>query len=326
MKAIVQHRYGPPDVLALEETGDPAVGDDEVLIQVHAAGLNIADDVVMRGVPYILRPLAGLRRPRYGIRGVDVAGTVTGTGSNVTDLRPGDAVFGGTASVFTGGGFATCACAPRGNLVRKPAMLSFEQAAAVPIAAITALRALRDAAGVQPGQRVLINGASGGVGTFAVQIAKAFGAQVTGVCSTRNTGLVRSIGAGKVIDYTSEDFTVGPRRFDVIVDNVANRRLSDCLRVLTRGGTLVPNANTPGRWIGGLGRMMKAQLMAPFVPQRIRTCRGTVNQADLLTLTELIESGKITPVIGRTYPLDQVPEAMRHLEQGHARGKIVITA
>jgi NADPH:quinone reductase-like Zn-dependent oxidoreductase len=204
-------------------------------------------------------------------------------------------------------------------------VLSFEQAAAVPIAAITALRAVRNAAGVQPGQQVLINGASGGVGTFAVQIAKALGAQVTGVCSTCNTGLVHSIGADTVIDYTHEDFTQGPGRFDVIVDNVASHRLSRCLRVLTRHGTLVPNANTPGRWLGGLGRINKAQLMAPFVPQRTRTCHGIVNQADLLTLTGLIESGKVTPVIDRTYPLSELPEAMRYLEQGHARGKIDIT-
>jgi NADPH:quinone reductase-like Zn-dependent oxidoreductase len=326
MKAIIQHRYGPPDVLALEETATPAVGDGEVLIRVHAAGLNVADGFVMRGVPYILRPLAGLLRPHPGVRGVDVAGTVTDTGAKVAGLRPGDEVFGGTASVFTGGAFATYARAPGGNLVPKPAMLSFEQAAAVPIAAITALRALRDAAGVRPGQQVLINGASGGVGTFAVQIAKAFGAQVTGVCSTGSTGLVRSLGADTVIDYTREDFTTGPRRFDVIVDNVANRPLSHCLRVLARNGTLVPNANTPGRWLGGLGRIIKARLMTPFVPQRIRTCHGIVNQADLLTLTELIEAGKITPVIDRAYPLAQVPEAIRYLEQGHAHGKIVITS
>ena len=325
MKAIVQHHYGPPDVLAVEEIAKPVVGDEDVLIRVHAAGLNVADDILMRGVPYFLRLLCGLWRPKHGIRGVDVAGTVTRTGAKVTDLRPGDEVFGGTAGAFAGGAFAEYALAPRDKVAPKPAGLTFEQAASVPIAAITALKALRDAAQVQPGQHVLVNGASGGVGTFAVQIAKMLGAQVTAVCSTRNSGLAASIGADTVIDYTRDDFTRGTQRYDVILDNVANHRLSHCLRVLTRKGTLVPNANTPGRWLGGLGRIIKAQVMAPFVPQRIRTCHGLVNQPDLLTLTGLIESGKITPVIDRTYPLTEVPEAIRYLEQGHARGKIVIT-
>jgi NADPH:quinone reductase-like Zn-dependent oxidoreductase len=285
----------------------------------------VADDIIMRGVPYFLRLFAGLRRPKHGGRGVDVAGTVTEAGPKVADLRPGDEVFGGCADAFAGGAFAQYACVPRDKVVPMPARLTFEQAAAVPIAAITALRALRDTAQVQPGQNVLINGASGGVGTFAVQIAKALGAKVTGVCSTKNTGLVASIGADAVIDYTRDDFTRGTERYDVILDNVANHRLSHCLRALKPKGTLVPNANTPGRWLGGLGRIIRAQVMAPFVPQRIRTCHGLANQPDLLALTELIESGKITPVIDRTYPLVQVPEAIRYLEQGHARGKIVIT-
>lgn len=325
MKAVVQHRYGPPDVLALEETSAPAVGGEDVLIRVHAAAINLADDVMVRGVPYAARLGGGIRRPRHGVRGMDVAGTVTEAGAKVTGLRPGDEVFGWRGDLYQGGAFAEYARVPRDNLVPKPPALTFEQAAAVPVAGCTALQALRDTAQVQPGQKVLINGASGGVGTFAVQIAKALGAQVTGVCSTKNTGLVRSIGADAVIDYTRDDFTQGTERFDVILDTVANHRLSHCLRALTRQGTLIPNANTPGRWLGGLGRIYQARLMAPFVPQRIRVSHTRVNQDDLLALTKLIESGKITPVIDRTYPLRDLPEAIRYYEQRHARGKVVIT-
>lgn len=325
MQAIVQHRYGPPDVLALEEVGKPVVGDDEVLLRVHAAGLNAGDGFVMRGVPYFLRLFGGLRRPRHGVRGVDVAGTVTGVGAKVTDLRPGEEVFGSCGDLLRGGALAEYARAPRDKLVPKPATITFQQAAAVPVAACTALQALRDQAKVRPGQRVLVNGASGGVGSFAVQLAKALGAQVTGVCSTKNLDLVRSIGADQVIDYTRQDFTRGPGRFDVVLDNVANRPLSACRRALTRTGTLVPNANTSGRWLGGLGRTIKALVMAPFVPQRIRPFVASVNQADLLALTELIEAGKLTPVIDRVYPLSDTPEAIRYLQQRHARGKIVIT-
>jgi NADPH:quinone reductase-like Zn-dependent oxidoreductase len=324
MKAVVQHRYGPPDVLAVEEIGTPVAGDEEVLIRVHAAAINLADDVMVRGVPYIARLGGGLRRPRHGVRGMDVAGTVTEAGAKVTDLRPGDEVFGSCGDLYHGGAFAEYARVPRDKLVPKPPALTFEQAAAVPLAAV-ALRALRDVAQVQPGQQVLINGASGGVGTFAVQIAKALGAEVTGVCSTRNTGLVRSLGADAVIDYTKEDFTRGAQRFDVILDNVANHRLSHCLRALPRKGTLIPNANTPGRWLGGLGRIYRARVMAPFVPQRIRVSHTRVNQHDLLAVTELIESGKITPVIDRTYPLSETPDAFRYWEHRHAHGKIVIT-
>lgn len=324
MRAMVQHRYGPPDVLVAEEIARPAVGDEDVLIRVHAVGLNVADDIIMRGVPYFLRLLAGLRRPAHGVRGVDVAGTVTETGAKITDLRPGAEVFGGTAGALAGGALAEYALIPRDKVARKPAGLTFEQAASVPVAAITALKALRDAAGVQPGQKVLINGASGGVGTFAVQMAKAMGAQVTAVCSTRNTGLVRSLGADTVIDYTRDDFTQADERYDVILDNVANHRLRHCLRALARTGILVPNANTSGRWLGGMGRMIRARMLAPLVPQAIRTCHGAVNQPDLVTLTELIESGQVAPVIDRTFTLAESPEAIRYLERGHARGKIVI--
>jgi NADPH:quinone reductase-like Zn-dependent oxidoreductase len=295
MQAVIQHRYGGPETLTVAETARPVAGERDVLIRVHAAGLNVADDVIMRGVPYFLRLFAGARRPRHGIRGVDVAGTVAAVGSQVTNLRPGDEVFGGTAGAFAGGGFAEYASVPRDKVVAKPPGLTFAQAAAVPVAAVTALRALRDAARVRPGQRVLVNGASGGVGTFAVQIAKALGADVTGVCSTGNAALVASIGADAVIDYTRDDFTRQPFRYDAVLDNVANRPLAACLHAVRPGGTLVPNANTPGRWFGGLGRIIKAQLIAPFVRQRIRTCHGTPNRPDLLTITELIGSGQLTP-------------------------------
>jgi NADPH:quinone reductase-like Zn-dependent oxidoreductase len=256
---------------------------------------------------------------------VDVAGTVTAIGRQVTDLRPGDEVFGGTAGALAGGGFAEYASVPRDTVVAKPPGLTFAQAAAVPVAAVTALRALRDAARVRPGQMVLVNGASGGVGTFAVQVAKALGAEVTGVCSTSNGDLVRSIGANAVIDYTRDDFTRQPVRYDAVIDNVANHPLAACLHAVRPGGTLVPNANTPGRWLGGLGRIIKAQLIAPFVRQHIRTCHGKPNRRDLLAVTELIQAGKLVPVIDRTYPLSELPAAIEYLEQGHARGKIIVT-
>jgi len=325
MTAVVQHRYGPPQVLAREEMGMPVVGDREVLLRVRAAGLNAGDGFIMRGVPYFLRPFGGLRRPRHGVRGVDVAGTVAQAGARVTDLGPGEEVFGSCGNLSRGGALAEYACVPRGMVVPKPPASAFEQAAAVPVAAVTALQALRDRARVRPGQRVLVNGASGGVGTFAVQLARVLGAEVTGVCSTRDAELVRSLGAGAVIDYTRQDFTRGPERFDVVVDNVGNRPLRACRHALTRTGVLVPNANTRGRWLGGLGRTITALVMSPFVPQRIRPFVASVNQADLLALTELIGSGKLTPVIDRTYPLSQASEAIGYLGKGHARGKVVVT-
>ena len=229
------------------------------------------------------------------MRGVDVAGTVAQAGARVTDLGPGEEVFGSCGNLSRGGALAEYACVPRGMVVPKPPASAFEQAAAVPVAAVTALQALRDTARVRPGQRVLVNGASGGVGTFAVQLARVLGAEVTGVCSTRNAELVRSLGAGAVIDYTRQDFTRGPERFDVVVDNVGNRPLRACRHALTRTGVLVPNANTRGRWLGGLGRTITALVMSPFVPQRIRPFVASVNQADLLALTELIGSGKTHP-------------------------------
>ncbi len=330
MKAIVQHRYGPPEVLTLGETGIPAMGDDDVLIRVHAAGVSYPDGVITRGIPYIVRLFADLRRPRQGIRGSEVAGTVTETGANVTDLRPGDEVFGWcghAGAAGGGGGFAEYARCPHGMVARKPATITFAQAAALPVSGVTALQAVRDWAAVRPGQKVLVNGASGGVGSFAVQIAKAFGAEVTGVCGTGNTGLVQSLGADAVIDYTREDFTRRTRRYDVILDfpRLASHSLTDLRRALTPKGTLIPASNTRNRWIGGFSRILPARLTAPFMPYRMRAPEMAPNQADLTALADLIESGKITPVIDRTYPLAEAPEAIRFFEQGHTRGKIVIT-
>lgn len=326
MRAVVQHRYGPPEVLALEEIHRPLIGDDDVLIRVQAAGVSYPDGVITSGVPYLLRLIAGLRRPRHGVRGTEVAGTVAAVGARVGDLRPGDAVFGWCGRSADGGGFAEYARAPRRLIVPKPATLSFEQAAALPVSGVTALQAVRDWAQVQPGQAVLINGAAGGVGTFAVQIAKALGAEVTGVCGTRNIDLVRSLGADAVIDYTREDFTQGTRRYDVILDvpHFATHSLAACRRVLAPQGTLVPASNTRNRWVGGFSRVLPARLLAPFVSQRLIAPEMAPNQADLVTLTELIEAGKVRPVIDRTYPLNEVPEAIRYLQQGHAHGKIVI--
>jgi NADPH:quinone reductase-like Zn-dependent oxidoreductase len=327
MKAVIQTRYGSPEVLVVRDVETPSAGDDEVLIRVRAAGVSYPDGVFTSGVPYIVRLLAGLRRPRHGIRGTEVAGTVARAGANVTDLRPGEEVFGWCGRSATGGGFAEYARARRAMIVPKPAAVTFEQAASLPVSGVTALQAVRDWARVRPGQRVLINGASGGVGTFAVQIAKALGAEVTGVCSTPNLGLVRSVGADAVIDYTKEDFSSGTRRYDVIIDvpHLATRSLADCRRALTPHGMLVPASNTPNQWIGGFSRVIPARLMAPFVSQRICAPEMTPNQADLLALTGLVEAGKLTPVIERTYQLTEVPEAIRHLQQGHARGKLVIT-
>lgn len=326
MKAIVQHRYGPPEVLALEEIDRPIVGGDDVLVRVHAVGVSYPDGVITSGVPYILRLFAGLRRPRHGVRGTEVAGTVAEVGAKVADLRPGDEVFGWCGRSADGGGFAEYARAPRSLVVPKPATVTFEQAASLPVSGVTALQAVRDWARVRRGQTVLVNGASGGVGTFAVQIAKALGAEVTGVCSTRNVGLVRSIGADAVIDYTREDFTRGTRRYDVILDvpHLATHSLADCRRALKPHGALIPASNTRNRWIGGFSRVIPARVMAPLVSQRVRAPEMAPNQADLRALTELIGSGKLTPVIDRTYPLSEAPQAIRHLQEGHARGKIVI--
>jgi NADPH:quinone reductase-like Zn-dependent oxidoreductase len=322
VQAITYHRYGPPDVLALEAVDDPAVGDDQALVRVHAAAANPRDWHLMRGLPYVVRPQFGLRRPRRTRLGGDVAGRVEAVGRDVTRLRPGDEVF---ADIETGG-FAELVAIPEDLAERKPANLSFEQAAAVPLAALTALQGLRDHARVQPGQKVLIVGASGGVGTFAVQLAKWLGAEVTGVCSTRNLDLVRSLGADAVVDYTREDFAANGRRYDVIFQLAGTRSPSDCRRALTPRGTLtLSSGDSDGRWIGPIDRMVKAILLSPFVGQRLGAFLARPSRHDLALVRELIEAGTVTPVIDRTYPLRETAEAIRHLETGHARGKIVIT-
>jgi NADPH:quinone reductase-like Zn-dependent oxidoreductase len=321
MRAIVQDQYGSPGVLELRDIDQPVVTKDEVLVRVRAAAIHPGDLFFMEGVPYIFRIGYGLRTPRRSVPGFDVAGVVETVGTRVKQLRPGDEVF--------GNGKGTCAelvAASEGALAPKPAGLSFEQAAAVPTSAVAALRGIRDAGRVQAGQKVLINGASGGVGTFAVQIAKALGAEVTGVCSTRNVDLVRSISADHVIDYTREDFTQGGPRYDLILDNVANHSLSDLRRALTPTGTLLPNSgSSEGRWFGPLGRTALALVSSPFIRRQGRPFVAVVKKKDLIDLTQLIDAGKLTPVIDRTYPLIQTPEAMTYVGMGHARGKVVIT-
>jgi NADPH:quinone reductase-like Zn-dependent oxidoreductase len=321
MKAIVQLKYGSPDVLELRDIEKPVVKDDEVLVRVLAAAVNIGDWHLMRGVPYVMRLGTGLRRPRHEIPGLDIAGRVEAIGRNVEQFRRDDEVFG-----WCKGAFADYACAAQSNLLPRPANLTIEQAAVVGDSALTALAAVRDQGKVQPGQRVLINGASGGVGTFAVQIAKSFGADVTGVCSTRNVDLVRSLGANEVIDYTKDDFTQTEQRYDVMLDMVGNRSLSDCRRALTPRGTyVVVGVSNLGRWFG-LGRQAKALVLSPFVRQRMRVFVVRHNRDDLAVLKDLVEAGKVAPVIDRRYTLSEVPDALRHQGEGHARGKIVIAA
>jgi NADPH:quinone reductase-like Zn-dependent oxidoreductase len=317
MQAIVQDRYGSAEVLQAQVIDRPQIADDEVLVRVHAASIHIGDWVLMTGVPYVMRVGTGLSKPKNRVPGTDVAGTVEAIGPRVQDLRPGDEVFG-----WCSGAFAEYASAPEDHFVTKPATLSFEQAAAVGVSATTALQLLRDDAKVRPGQKVLINGASGGVGTFAVQIAKAFGAEVTGVCSTRNVELVRSIGADHVIDYTHEDFRKGAERYDLILDNVGDRSMADTRRALTPNGTLISNGG--GHAGGKLGRVIRNSLASMFVRQQGRPSMKTQNRADLVALKELVEAGGVTPVIGGTYPLSQTPEAIRSVAAGHARGTLVI--
>jgi NADPH:quinone reductase-like Zn-dependent oxidoreductase len=325
MKAVVYTDYGSPDVLEIRDIKKPVPNDDQILIKVRAASINPLDWHFMEGTPYIMRAMGvGLRKPKDPRLGVDMAGQVEAVGKNVTQFKPGDEVFGGRTGAFAE---YVCARADRA-VVLKPANLTFEQAASVPIAAITALQGLRDKGKIQPGQKVLINGASGGVGTFAVQIAKSFGADVTGVCSTRNLDLVRSLGADHVIDYTKEDFTKGEQRYDLILDNVGTQPLSGFRRALQPRGTCVmvggggPN---DGGLIGPLGRPVKALLLSPFISQKMGMLMAELNKKDLTTLGDLMQSGKVTPVIDRTYPLSKIAEAIRYLEQGHARGKVVIT-
>jgi NADPH:quinone reductase-like Zn-dependent oxidoreductase len=324
MKAIVQDEYGSPDVLELRDTDKPEIGDDEVLVRVRAAGVNPGDWAITGGLPYIARPVYGLRKPKNAVRGTDVAGTVEAVGAGVTRLRPGDEVFGWCGGL--GGAFAEYAAASEDALALKPANLTFQQAAAVPMAGLVALQALRDHGNVRARQKVLINGASGGIGTFAVQIAKALGAEVTGVCSTKNVDMVRSIGADRVIDYTREDFTRSGQRYDFILDNVANHSLSDLRRALTPTGTLVPNGGGfDNHWFASAGRVMGAHVLNRFVGHRLRPFLVSPKLEDLVALKELIEAGKVTPVIDRAYPLSETPKAVGHVGGGHARGKISIT-
>jgi NADPH:quinone reductase-like Zn-dependent oxidoreductase len=321
MKAVVRDRYGSADVLDLRDVATPQVGDDEVLVRVRAAGLDRGAWHIMAGLPYLIRIAGyGVRRPKVAGLGSELAGVVEAVGIKVTALRPGEVVFGTCRASF-----AEYALARPDKLARMPANLTFEQAAAVPISAVTALQALRDRGLVQSGQRVLIIGASGGVGTFAVQIAKAFGANVTGVCSTAKVDLVRSIGADHVIDYAHADITDGNQRYDLVLDIGGNRPLSQLRRVLTRDGTLViVGGEGGGRWTGGIDRQLRAMVLSPFVRQRLGTFVANENSADLDALRALIETGAVTPVIDRVLALHQVPDAIRELAGGRVRGKIVI--
>jgi len=325
MKAVVYTQFGPPDVLQIKEIPKPVPKDNEVLVKVRAASVNPYDWHMIRGTPFLMRAMmAGLRKPKDPRVGIDCAGTVEAVGKDVTQFKPGDDVFGGKS-----GALAEYLSVPAdGGIAVKPAKVTFEQAAGVQIAGCTALQALRDRGKVQPGQKVLINGASGGVGTFAVQIAKSFGAQVTGACSTRNVELVRSLGADHVIDYTKEDFTRNGERYDVIIDNVGTQPLSGFRALLKpKGIYIMIGAGGPdeGGLIGPMGRLMQALLMSPFIGQKMGMMMAKVSQSDLTVLAELMQAGKVTTVIDRSYPLSEVREAIRYLETGRARGKIIVT-
>ncbi len=314
MKAMVQNAYGSPAALELKEIEKPVVGDDGVLVRVHAAALHAGDHFVLSGTPYLVRFVAGWPRPKNYVPGFDLAGHIEAVGSKVILFRPGDEVF-----AACGGACAEYACGPERTFALKPANLTFEQAAAVPTSALAALHGLRDAGKVQAGQRVLIIGASGGVGTFAVQIAKTFGAEVTGVCGTKNVEMVRSLGADHVVDYTREDFARGGKSYDLILDNVANRPFSECRRALTPSGIHIPNS---GR--AGIGYVVKALLRSVFVRQQGRPYLSKPNHDDMVLLKELLESGQVKPVIDRTYGLDEAHDALGYVGTGHARGKVVI--
>jgi NADPH:quinone reductase-like Zn-dependent oxidoreductase len=318
MQAIVQDKYGSAEVLAARDVDKPEIADNAVLVHVRAASIHLGDWILMTGSPFVMRLATGLTKPKNRIPGTDLAGTVEVVGKDVQDLRPGDEVFGwGT------GAFAEYASGPADQFVKKPADLTFEQAAAIGVSATTALQLLRDDGKVRPGQKVLINGASGGVGTFAVQIAKAFGAEVTGVTSTRNVEMVRSIGADDVVDYTTEDFTKGATRYDLILDNVGNHSMAATRRALTATGTLISNGG--GHAGGKLGRVIRGAIASMLVRQQGAPSVKTQNRPDLVALAELVEAGKVTPVIDRTYPLGQTPEAIGHVAAGHTRGTVVIT-
>ena len=327
MKGIVHRCYGPPEVLRYEDIAKPTPADDEVLVKVHAASVNPLDWHYLEGTPYVVRLDAGVGQPENSRLGVDFAGTVEAVGKTVKRFKPGDEVFGGRFGAFAE--YVTIREARA--IALKPGGVSFEQAASVPIAGITALQALRDAGRVQPGQKVLIIGASGGVGTFAVQLAKWLGAEVTGVCSTRNVEMVRSIGADHVIDYTREDYTRIPQQYDLIMDNVGNRSLSDLMtlrHLLTpKGIFLLIGGGGPeaGRWVGPLATPVDAHILQPFVSQKFVWLLAELNKDDLAKLGELMQTGKVTPLIDRRYPLRETAEALRYLEKGHARGKVILT-
>jgi NADPH:quinone reductase-like Zn-dependent oxidoreductase len=324
MKAIVQDSYGSPDVLRLREVDTPSVAAGEVLVRVHAAALDPGEWALMSGDPYMIRVMGfGLRRPKLRVRGTDVAGRVEAIGEGVTALQPGDEVFG-----LCRGSFAEYSCDRADKLATKPANLDLEQAATLPSSGLTALQALRDYADLEPGQKLLIIGASGGVGTFAVQIGKAFGAEVTGVCSTVGVELVRKIGADRVIDYTREDFADGRRRYDAILDTGGNRSLSHLRRALATDGTLVIIGGRGGRLVGGTDRNLRAIVLSPFVRQTLRAPFMDFlggQRENLQSLKDLVETGEVAPVIDRTYSLPEVPDAMRYLREGHPQGKVVIT-
>ncbi|HWL50733.1 MAG TPA: NAD(P)-dependent alcohol dehydrogenase [Acidimicrobiia bacterium] len=322
MKAIVQDVYGSADVLELRDIDPPVIGSDEVLLQVHAAGVEPGVWHIMTGLPYLVRVMGyGLTKPKYPVRGRDVAGRVEAVGANVTRFQVGDEVF-GTCE----GSFAEYAAAREDRLALKPANLTFEQAAVIPISGMTALQALRDKGQVKPGQKVLIIGAGGGVGTFAIQLAKAFGAVVTGVCSTAKVDLVRSIGADHVIDYTREDFTYRSDRYDLIIDTAGNRPLSQLRGALAPDGTLViVGGEGGGAWVGPADRIVPVALLSPFVKQRLLSLMAAERQEDLRVLSDMAEVGKFTPALDRTYPLIEAPDAVRYVGEGHARGKVVVT-
>ncbi len=322
MKAIVRDEYGPRDVLELRDIGRPEIGGNEVLVRVRAAGLDRGVWHVMTGLPYPIRLAGfGLRAPKNPVIGSDVAGVVEAVGEDVSRFQPGDEVFG-----IGKGSYAEYVCAREDKLAPKPANFTFEQAAAVAVSGLTALQGVRDHGKVRPGQEVLIIGASGGVGTFAVQIAKALRAEVTGVCSTTKADMVRAIGADHVIDYTRDDFAEGQQRYDVILDIGGNSSLSHLRRALApRGALIIAGGETDGRWLGGTDRQLRALALSPFVGQKLGTFVASENHRDMIVLKDLIESGKVTPVVDRSYPLKEVPEAIRYLEEGHAQGKVVIT-
>jgi NADPH:quinone reductase-like Zn-dependent oxidoreductase len=317
MRAIIHETYGSADVLQAQDIETPSIGDDEVLVRVHAASVHVGDWILMTGKPWVMRLATGLRKPKNQVPGTDVAGTVEAVGKDVQRLHPGDEVFGWCA-----GAFAEYASASEDQFIPKPANLTFEQAAAVGVSATTALQLLRDDGKVQAGQKVLVNGASGGVGSFAVQIAKALGAEVTGVCSTKNVETVRSIGADHVIDYTQRDFTEGGPRYDLILDNVGNHSMAQTRRALTPTGTLISNGG--GHADGKLSRTVRTMLVSMLVRQQAGPTVKSQNHDDLVALKALVEAGKITPVIDGTYPLSDTPKAIRRVASGHARGTIVI--